>query len=425
MRRAEYLGGAGVLSVGNGRLLFVCDGRHSAVEDLERAANSERPAHALSAIMGKVERETPPFVFAAVGDRMQGIVFGSVQLEIDDGDVLVTVDGATADPWANFDAAASSTLTCGGREFQDTLWVASGVVRAGCFRWRHSRSGGVELDGSVLTESTSTKMVAVGSPPDTNDLAPVSSRVKASLLDSLNSEFDATTDAIRFAEVRSKKDNQEGSWRRRREDRGGLEPAVTRPASKAAPDDEDEDMVARSQGPSCEHDATIDLTPGQILLDSLNVERRTVEALVCLGCDNPNPPATVLCRYCTTLLSSMNTEVREVPQPVLGVIHLSGGREELLDTDLLIGRNPGYLPLKRYQRAVVHAEQDRSVSRRQIELRLEQWKVMAINLKQGTVPIVESSAGRRTKLLPGVPQHLKAGDTVHYGGAWLRFEPEE
>ena len=97
----------------------------------------------------------------------------------------------------------------------------------------------------------------------------------------------------------------------------------------------------------------------------------------------------------------------------------------LLDTDLLIGRNPGYLPLDRYQRAVEHAEQDRTVSRRHIELKLDQWKVMAINLKNGSNATLESRDGRRTRLLVGIPQQLRSGDTVYYGGAWLRFEPEE
>ena len=497
MRRAEYSGGAGRLSVLHGRLLFICDGQHSAVEDLERAASSEHPGRALATVVTQSGFEMPPFVFARVGDRLQGIVFGPVQLEIDDGDVVI-VDGAESDPWRHFDASVSSRLTSGDSELHSELWVECGVVCAGSFRWSRRHGGVAATDYSLPPQSASEEMgqgaptsrealsstqsasveaptqvtsepsgadseipptpepqgqadglaeiglpdstqqadtasgqqtelatlVSVDSAPDSCDRDSMSPGAGSSLRDALDSEFDVTIDAIRFAEVRSNQGDQEASWPKRRGGRAELAPAVAGPVSEPA-SDIDDDMIARLDGGSDDEDATIDLGPGQVLLDSLHAERRMVEALMCLECENPNPPPAVRCRYCATLLSCTDTDVREVPQPVLGVIHLSGDREELLDADLLIGRNPGYLPLDRYQRAVKHAAEDRSVSRRHIELKLDQWKVMAINLNDGARTTLESRDGRRTKLLPGSPQQLRSGDTVHFGGAWLRFEPEE
>ena len=497
MRRAEYAGGAGRLSVRHERLLFVGDGQHSAVEDLERAVSSEHPGRALATVVTQSGFQMPPFVFARVGDRLQGIVYGPVQLEINDGDVVI-VDGAEADPWRHFDASISSTLTCGDSELRSELWVEVGVVCAGSFRWSRRHGGVAGTDYSLAPESASWEMgqgaptggeagsgtqsasveaptevtnegsgadndmppapetegqadglaeielpdsaqqantgsgqqaepatvASVDSAPDSSDRAPMSPGLGPSLRDALDSEFDATIDAIRFAEIRSNKDDQEASWPKRRGGRAELVPAVAGPVSEIT-SDIDDDMIARLDEGSDDEDATIDLGPGQVMLDSLHAGSRMVEALLCLECENPNPPPAVRCRYCAARLASTDTDIREVPQPVLGVIHLSGGREELLDADLLIGRNPGYLPLDRYQRAVKHAEEDRSVSRRHIELKLDQWKVMATNLTDGARTTLESRDGRRTKLLPRSPQQLRSGDTVHYGSAWLRFEPEE
>lgn len=504
VRRAEYLRGAGRLSVGAGRLLFVRDGEQSDVEDLERAASSDRPGRDLATVVALRGFDVPAFVFAQVGDRLQGIVYGAVQLQINDGG-LTTVDGAAADPWAHFDASTSSTLVCGDGGFHGAPWVELGVVYADGFRWfghddeaaaldhpmssdtttpsevgeaaptdleavlstaaalagssmrdenegdnaasavlasesrrpdRGSSTTGsgeqhAEADGDHSLETSDEQYAEAGSgsvldsAPDSGDQAPLPSIDGSSLLDDLHSEFEATIDAIRFAEIRSDKGDQQPGMSKSREGRARPEPTVAAPAVEAARDTGDEGVITHSDAGIADRDATIDLGPGQVLLDGLHSERRTVGALVCLECENPNPPATIRCRYCTALLSSTNTEVREVPQPVLGVIRLSGGREVLLDTDLLIGRNPGYLPLDRYQRAVEHAEQDRTVSRRHIELKLDQWKVMAINLKNGSNATLESRDGRRTRLLVGIPQQLRSGDTVYYGGAWLRFEPEE
>ena len=443
MRRAEYLGGAGRLSVDGARLLFVCAGQHPAVQNLEAAASSEHPGRALATVVAQAGFDLTPFVFARVSDRLQGIVYGPLQLRVDDGNV-VTVDGATADPWAHFDASTSSVLTFGDAEFDGALWVGLGVVSAGSFRWARFRDG---PDGSEMPEPASPQVLqrprqepsatgpqaesesaatgvggtatAVSSATIRNDPPLTTPDAGASVLDALNVEFDATIDAIRFAEIHSDGGGQEERPSRRRRAAAASGSAVVGLESEA------EEMESPTRQDGDDQDATVDLGPGQLLIDGVHMQRRTVEALVCLECENPNPPAAVRCRYCAALLSSTNTEVREVPQPVLGVIHLSGGREELLDADLVIGRKPAYLPLDRYQRAVVHAEHDRTVSRRHMELRLNQWKVMAINLKKTSRTTLESRDGRRVRLLPGIPQQLRSGDTVYYGDAWLRFEPEE
>ena len=149
---------------------------------------------------------------------------------------------------------------------------------------------------------------------------------------------------------------------------------------------------------------------------------RTVGARVCLTCGHPNPPREVRCRSCSTSMADDGGTIRTIPQPTLGILRLSGGRVEPLDMDLLIGRNPTRDPLEPHQRAVVHGQGDRSVSRRHINLRLDGWQVVVTNLKADDHTIVESENGEETPLAPGVSRTLEVGDTVRYGGSWFRYE---
>ena len=151
---------------------------------------------------------------------------------------------------------------------------------------------------------------------------------------------------------------------------------------------------------------------------------RTVEARVCRGCGLSQPPSASVCGGCGVALSEDAGAVRHVPQPQLGVIRLSGGRVEALDADLVIGRNPAREELGPHQRAVVHAEGDRTVSRRHIQLRLDGWQVTASTLGRHTS--LRSHNGEVSELAADVPVGLEPGDTLHYGtSAWLRYENDD
>ena len=431
MRRAAYSGGAGRLSVGDTWLLFIGDGQHPFAQELEEAAGSEQPGRSLVTALTHSGFDAPPFVFAQIEGKVQGIVFGNIQLQIHDGEVA-TVDGVATESWIHFDASSSSTLACGNSEFPGDLWIERGVVCAQGFCWqlrsqdhgatRHS----VSLQSEPAEGETQPASFATPDPsPVNSDPKPESPKSETSLVDALNSEFDKTIDAIRFAEVRGAKDDKDPHSPQENQSASSVAPDETTSASHLGPASPEEEVGTASEAAASDVDATLDLGPGQVMLEAMHAERRMVDALVCIGCENPNPPSAIRCRHCDAPLSSATTELRKVPQPVLGVVHLSGNREELLDTDLLIGRNPGYQPLDRYQRAVVHAEGDRSVSRRHLELKLEHWKVMVVNLQEGARTILERHGGQRSKLAPGISQQLRSGDTVHYGSAWLRFEAEE
>lgn len=149
---------------------------------------------------------------------------------------------------------------------------------------------------------------------------------------------------------------------------------------------------------------------------------RTVEALICFGCSGLNPPMTVRCRGCNSLLADENSELQTVAQPALGVIHLSGGRVELFDADLLIGRYPRRYGLMPHQREVVHGVGDHSISRLHIELKIDGWNASVINYKGGWGTTIETRLGGGSNLPVGSPRRLNDGDLIRFGGAWLRYE---
>ena len=140
---------------------------------------------------------------------------------------------------------------------------------------------------------------------------------------------------------------------------------------------------------------------------------RTVEALVCLRCGLAHAPAARECGGCGVAFDESTSVARRVPQPPLGTIRLTGGRVETLDADLVIGRNPTREPLGPHQRAVVHGEDDRTVSRRHIMLTLDGWEVSALSLGRDTRLRRRSAAV--SDLALGASVRLEPGDTLHYG----------
>ncbi len=105
-----------------------------------------------------------------------------------------------------------------------------------------------------------------------------------------------------------------------------------------------------------------------------------------------------------------------------GMVVLSGGRTEPLDEDLVIGRNPATQPLAAHQRAVIHGHDDRTVSRRQLELRAQGSHVTAVNVGSSRVAVMAAD-GTIPDLASGDSRRLESGDTLFYGtDSWLRFE---
>ena len=107
-------------------------------------------------------------------------------------------------------------------------------------------------------------------------------------------------------------------------------------------------------------------------------------------------------------------------QPNFGTIELTGRLTESLDEDLIIGRDPEQQPLMPRQRAVAHGVDDRTVSRRQVELKLDGCSVSVVSL--GSHTRLRRYDGTVSELEAGISSRFDPGDTLHYGsGLSLRY----
>lgn len=135
-----------------------------------------------------------------------------------------------------------------------------------------------------------------------------------------------------------------------------------------------------------------------------------------------NPPSRATCWNCAT---NINAEPREVGRPRLGTMHISSGEVVELDHSLIIGRQPsvsrvmgGAMP-----RLVQVRSGNGDISRSHVEVRLDGWDVLLVDLKatNGTVLVREGQAPRR--LNQGEEAILLNGDIAELGdGVSLLFD---
>ncbi|WP_227878656.1 FHA domain-containing protein [Arthrobacter dokdonensis] len=135
-----------------------------------------------------------------------------------------------------------------------------------------------------------------------------------------------------------------------------------------------------------------------------------------------NPPSRSHCSDCGAAIDS---EPREVGRPRLGRMHISTGEVLDLDHSLVIGRHPsvsrvlgGVMP-----RLVQVDSGKGDISRSHVEVRLEGWDVLLVDLEatNGTVLVREGQVPRR--LDQGEQVLLRNGDIADLGdGVSLVFE---
>ncbi|RAN78117.1 hypothetical protein B5P43_17765 [Bacillus sp. SRB_336] len=135
-----------------------------------------------------------------------------------------------------------------------------------------------------------------------------------------------------------------------------------------------------------------------------------------------NPPSRSHCSDCGAAIDS---DPREVGRPRLGRMHISTGEVLDLDHSLVIGRQPS---VSRVQGGVmprlvqVHSGSG-DISRSHVEVRLEGWDVLLVDLEatNGTVLVREGQVPRR--LGQGEQVLLRNGDIAELGdGVSLDFE---
>lgn len=189
------------------------------------------------------------------------------------------------------------------------------------------------------------------------------------------------------------------------------------PAAAEEPFDPDHDGQTVMSG-----DVQRDLAPAAAApLESRPPTGPMVLARLCLH-GHANPPSRSQCSACGALL---NSEPREVGRPRLGIMHISSGESVELDHSLIIGRQPsvsrvmgGAMP-----RLVQVKSGNDDISRSHVEVRLDGWDVLLVDLKatNGTVLVREGQAPRR--LSQGEQAILLNGDIAELGdGISLLFD---
>lgn len=139
-----------------------------------------------------------------------------------------------------------------------------------------------------------------------------------------------------------------------------------------------------------------------------------VHAITCAS-GHPNPPQSGTCRVCGSPLAFQ--EPITVPRPPLGVLVFAGGHEVTLDRYVLIGRSPavervapGDLP----HLVKLHSP-DKDVSRNHVEIRLEGWHVLVVDLQSTNGTVVQLPGRPPERVHPLEPYAIVPGTVVTVG----------
>jgi hypothetical protein len=143
----------------------------------------------------------------------------------------------------------------------------------------------------------------------------------------------------------------------------------------------------------------------------------TVQAVRCVA-GHLNPPAAPACRVCAQPVPTQPAIA--VPRPPLGALRMSTGDAIPLDHGVLFGRDPGTPDANRRDQPYFVKLADKDISRRHLEVVLDGWDVIALDLNSsngsaftppGGPPELIPGGGRRT-LAPGTVVHLS--DTISF-----------
>ncbi|GAA0726378.1 FHA domain-containing protein [Dactylosporangium roseum] len=125
-----------------------------------------------------------------------------------------------------------------------------------------------------------------------------------------------------------------------------------------------------------------------------------------------NPPGSVLCRVCRIPVPRQTPVQVDLPLP--GVLRLPGGETVPLDRRIILGRAPGApdpgLPDPAHH--VTVTSPDNGISRRHVEIRVEGWDVIAVDLGSRNGTIVQQPGERPVELPARGSQTLRPGAAV-------------
>lgn len=426
----RYEPGAALAAVaGDGAVLLDAsvDGQvaESVLAALRSCADVAGLLEALGAGAGADLRALPGFaVVVREGERLRVVVRGGATVRALTPDGVRTVDAAGVTTWTevalppatSVEVTASSTgAVPAGDASGAGLPVADGIVRAGSLTVPPPDAGG----GPPPTE----RPASVPSVPHADDdwgstvLAPRADRA-------------APTAELPAADAESATDAEPPAVPEAPTVAPPAEPepaTVTPPAGTAPTDDADEmwaDTVLSAPTPAA---------PGLGLAVGHRVVPATApppsvdpDATLVLGrsCPDghPNRPERERCAVCDEPLAG---PARSVARPTLGSVRLSTGETVPLDRPLVVGRRPQATRVGhgRMPRLVAVPDDRQDISRSHVEIRLEEWHVLVVDLGTTNGTTLVRRGQPVARLHPREPVLVVGGDVVDLGeGVTLTFE---
>ncbi|MCL2317233.1 MAG: FHA domain-containing protein [Actinomycetia bacterium] len=133
--------------------------------------------------------------------------------------------------------------------------------------------------------------------------------------------------------------------------------------------------------------------------------------------EHPNPPEVTRCRACGRAVSS---PIVSIARPMLGTLRLSSGAHIPLDRGVVFGRHPG-VPAGTIGQApnlVRITDPDKDISGQHLEVRLDGWQVLVIDLGSTNGTEVFPPHARPAGLEPGEPTEITPGTRVVLANAF-------
>lgn len=193
------------------------------------------------------------------------------------------------------------------------------------------------------------------------------------------------------------------------------------PASETGPEFESVLLVGESLGQAVERPPLPEQPPDS---GGLAVPMPTILGVYCKNGHFDDPDA----RFCAVCGISMNQQTlarKPGPRPPLGVLAFDDGSIFQLDTDYVIGRDPGLSPevAAGHARPLCVTDDAGIVSRAHAALQLDGWRVLVKDLGSANGTRIRPHGGESDEqLAPHVPAELTPGSHVDLGGCGFRYE---
>ncbi|MET7401867.1 FHA domain-containing protein [Dactylosporangium sp. NPDC005572] len=139
--------------------------------------------------------------------------------------------------------------------------------------------------------------------------------------------------------------------------------------------------------------------------------RTTISAVRCVV-GHLNPPGSVLCRVCRVPVPPQSAV--EVALPLPGQLRLPSGDTVPLDRAVILGRAPGLPDPEEpvLRRHVTVTSANNGISRRHVEIQVDGWDVVAVDLGSRNGTVIQQPGERPVPLPAGGSQTLRPGAAV-------------